>query len=287
MKQSAMILGLLLLAMPVAGQKSRPAEMLLESARQKETVEGDLKGALRVYEDVVKRHAGDRAAVAKALMGMAECHQKLGDSEALRLYQRVAREFGDQKDAAQLARARMVGMRPRGPQMVTNRKVFTTPPGGDLYGTVSADGRYVPYVNWEKKGNLFLRDLETGVDRQITDTATDAVGTPHREEQFAEEYAISRDGKQIVYSWFRGDTDRYELRIANLQGTGVPAFRKLFDDKDVVWVGPHDWSPDGKWVAVVLSRMNKTAQMGIVSAESGSLRVLRTVDWRGANGMFF
>ncbi|MFN7933725.1 MAG: hypothetical protein U0R19_10375 [Bryobacteraceae bacterium] len=288
MKQSAMILGLLLLAMPVGAQKGRPAEMLLESARQKATVEGDVKGALRAYEDVVKRHAGDRAAVAKALVGMAECHQKLGDSEALRLYQRVAREFGDQKEAAEQARARMAGLRPRsGPAMATNRKVFTVPPGGDLYGTVSPDGRYAPYVNWEKKGNLFLRDLETGVDRQITDQATDEVGTPHKEEQYAEEYAFSRDGKQIVYSWYRGDTDRYELRVASLQGTGVPAYRRLFDKEGVDWIGPHDWSPDGKWIAVSVMQKDHVSQMGLVSAADGSLRVLKTVDWRRPNGMFF
>ena len=37
---------------------------------------------------------------------MAECYQKLGDKESQKLYERIARDFADQKDAAAEARSR-------------------------------------------------------------------------------------------------------------------------------------------------------------------------------------
>src|SRR5262245_24664408 len=70
-----------LLSVPVYAQNNRRAEALLEAARQKETLEGDIKGAIRQYEEIVRRYSSDRVAAAKALVRMAEGHQKLGDAE--------------------------------------------------------------------------------------------------------------------------------------------------------------------------------------------------------------
>ncbi len=276
-------------SIPGPAQKSSRAEVLLESARQKETLEGDLKGAIREYEEIVKRYSSDRAVAAKALIGMAECHRKLGNAEAQKIYERLLREYADQREPADAARMGLASLRPLpvSSSGIVNKKVWTLPDRGDIYGAVSPDGRYIPYVAWAENGDLFLHDLVTGADRRLTNTATDRPGTPKSEEQYAEEYAFSRDGKQLVYSWFGGDRDRYELRIVNLRGSGVPPFRKLFANEDVDWIGPHDWSPDGKWIAVQLQRKDKSAQIGLVSAQDGSLRVLKSVDWRGASGVFF
>ena len=96
----------ILLTTPVHAQRSSPAEILMESARQKETVEGDLKGAIRQYEEIVKKYAADRPTVAKALVRMAEAHQKLGDAEAQKIFERVVRDYSDQKEPVYQARAR-------------------------------------------------------------------------------------------------------------------------------------------------------------------------------------
>src|SRR5205085_1006138 len=50
---------------------------------------------------------------------------------------------------------------------------------------------------------------------------------------------------------------------------------------------PWDWSPDGKWIAVAISRVDKTAQIGIISVADGTLRVLKSVDWRGSTMLVF
>ncbi len=261
-------------------------EVELQRAKQKETVTGDLKAAIEEYRKVAARAGSNRRVAAQALIRMAECHQKLGDTESRKIYERVLREYADQKEAVATARARLGSTAAAHGGGISVRQVWTLPPQGDIFGTVSPDGRYVPYVAWAEYGDLFLHDLVTGRDRRLTNTANDGKpGVGNSQEQYAEEYAFSRNGKQLVYSWLNGG--RYELRIVDLPGSGVPAFRKLFDHEDVSWIGPCDWSPDGKWISVQLQRKDKSAQLGLVSASDGSLRVLKSVDWRGANGAFF
>src|SRR5258707_1757255 len=100
--------------------------------------------------------------------------------------------------------------------------------------------------------------------------------------------SISADGRRLAYSWFREDLgDRYELRVVDLKGEGIPQHRLLFDNPDVKWISPDDWSPDGTSIAVQIRRTDKTAQIGIVSVPDGSLRVLKSVDWRGVRRLFF
>jgi len=179
-----------LLSVPNWAQKSSQADLLFESARQKETLEGDPKGAIREYEEIVKRHSSDREVAAKALLAMAECHQKLGDGEARAIYERVLREYADQKQSVALARARLGGSgsatRAKG-----DRPVWTGPKV-DGFGTSSPDGRLLTYTDWST-GGLVLRDLVAGTDRRLTPGSWAEGQT-----QFS---AISRDAKQVAYQW--------------------------------------------------------------------------------------
>ena len=72
-------------------------EVMLRAAVETETVKGDLRGAIEQYKKVIE--AGDRTVAVKALLHMAECYQKLGDAEAQKVYERVVREYPDQKVA--------------------------------------------------------------------------------------------------------------------------------------------------------------------------------------------
>jgi Tol biopolymer transport system component len=267
--------------------RQRTADVALRAAIETETVRGDVKGAIEQYKHVVETYGkSDRAIAAQALLRMAEAHQKLGDSEAQTIYQRVIREYPDQKEVAAMARARVdgTGAGGRDSRMVA-RQVWTAPPKGDIFGTVSRDGRLIPYVNWADSGNLFVHDLASGSDRRVTNTASD--GQAGVAGDYAQEATFSRNGKQLAYAWFKGRDRRYDLRIIPLQGTGVPAPRQLFDNEDVGWMSPDDWSPDGKWLAVRLTRKDRTAQIGVVAVQDGSLRVLKSVDWRGTTRLLF
>jgi hypothetical protein len=83
----------------ILAQSSRTAEAEFKAAQHKEEVVGDFKGAIDQYKKIAQ--GKDRALAVKALLRMAALYQKQGDAEAQRVYERIAREFGDQKEAAE------------------------------------------------------------------------------------------------------------------------------------------------------------------------------------------
>ena len=266
--------------------KDDRAEVALQAALKKETIDGDLRGAIEQYKRIAQ--SGNRAVAAKALVRMGECYEKLGDAESRKAYERVLRDYADQKEAARLARARLGMEKERSDGRMSFRQVWKLPNLETVDRPISRDGRYLAYVDWKQNGNLFLHDFRSDTDRRLTDTATDRLPGP-KVEQFAEEHSFSRDGRQLAYSWFREGTrgGRFELRLMDVKGDGIPQSRLLFDNQDVDWIAPFDWSPDGKSIAVSIQRKDKTGQIGLVSVPDGALRVLKSIDWRGTSMLVF
>ena len=63
--------------------------------------------------------------------------------------------------------------------------------------------------------------------------------------------------------------------------------RVLVASRDLEEVYVHDWSPDGRWLAVQMQRKDRTAQMALVSTTDGTVRILKSGDWRGGGRMAF
>lgn len=270
-----------LIGTQLAAQKPQAAETLLQTAIKKEVVDGDLKGAIEQYKKVAQ--SGNRPIAAQALLHMAACYQKLGDGEARRVYERIVREFGDQAQVVAAARVQLGSSTGE----AATRRIWTATPGADLaYSSASHDGRFFTFIDYNVD-NLFVHDLVTGMTRQVTDSAAERTpGDPAWVEP--EENAFSRDSKQLAYAWERSKDHRWEVRIVDLTGTGIPRYRSIIQSDQGGWIGPDDWSPDGKWLAVQLFRKDHTYQIALLSAQDGSLRVLKTqTDHRGATRVLF
>ena len=251
-----------------------------EAARKLETVDGDLKGAIAQYEAIVRNHSKDRAAVANALLRMGECFQKLGDQQATKVFRRIVREFPEQKAAASAASAQLERRRPEPVAAgVLNRQVWAGP-DVDHMGTISPDGRHVSFVDWDT-GDLAVRELATGTKRRLTDK-----GPWEKSADYAESSAYSRDGSQLAYGWFNGKSQRYELRVVRSDAQNGSPNRVLFDNPDVSWIGPYDWTPDGTRIAVQLQRRDRSAQIGLIATADGSFVPLQSTDWRGSTRLF-
>src|SRR5260221_7248680 len=276
MKQTLLVANLMLSAALLAAAQKSP-ESMLGAALHQEEVQGDLKGAIAAYQKVVATPGVSRKTAAEALVRMGQCYEKLGDSESRKAYERVLREYADQKEAAGLARARLG--KSMGAVRQTNTLVWRNAKG-DGEGRVSPDGRYLSYTDWDS-GDLALHEIATGIDRRLTDTKQKK---GHVNDVFAEGSAISRDGKQIAYNWFdySNSNDRasasgvwrgwVELRLASL--TGDPNPRRLYHNPDLNWFVVHDLAPDGKLVAVEVERQDRTRPIGLVSGQDRSLRLL-------------
>jgi Tol biopolymer transport system component len=269
-----------LAAVLAAGPQSNEGERQLKAAMNAELVNGDLKTAIKQYGEIAARYKNDRAVAAMALVRMAEAYQKLGVAEASRIYGRVVREFADQKEAVNIARGQL-GRNESAAVAKGDRPVWT---GGrvDMFGRISPDGRYLTYVDWDQTGNLMVHDMVTGTDHALTKKKSwdDDPGS-------ADWSSISRDGKHVVYEWLNDKTRGYSLFLANFHGTSIGEPRRLLGNDEISSIRPFDWSPDNKWIAVLVERTDRSSQIGLVSVADGQLRVLRSVNWRGPVNICF
>jgi Tol biopolymer transport system component len=259
----------------LSAQVRDKAEATLKAAIDKEVLEGDLKSAIQQYKKLAE--SKDRSVAVKALIRMADCYQKLGDAESRKIYERVVKDYPDQKDAATLARLRLGG---GNTSTGMNTRLLWRASKDILWnvGTVSLDGRYVSSAAILPE-DLAIHDFATNTDLHIADHEAGngkTSGSPR-------ESAISKDGKRVAYQ--RCDGERCELRLANLTGAANP--QHLYENPDIAHLAPFDWAPDGKSVAVQVERKDHTMQLGLVSVPDGRLDVLKSVDWRGAGRLFF
>jgi hypothetical protein len=212
------------------GQTTAQAEKLLEAAHHKELMEGDLKAAIVQYGKIAVQFAKQPEIAARALFQMGQCQEKLGQAEARRSYERIVHEYGGAKYAS-AARARLVALGAGDTGGLQAMRAVWTPPRGDAYDSaVSADGHFVTFPDWDT-GNLAVHDLVSGADRLLTNTGTE--GKDKRgESAFAQCTAISRDDKQVAYSWFEEKLGgRYELWVLSLNGGSKP--RRVFGNTNV------------------------------------------------------
>ena len=155
--------------------------------------------------------------------------------------------------------------------------------GADDRGAPSPDGRHLLFVDWDT-GDLAVRDLGTGENRRLTHKP-DGWDT----DGYAYLAIFSPDGTQVAYNWNRsGEADKEfysDLRILPFPDSGDPSEpRTLLTMRDQVNLA--DWSSDGRYILVRVSREDKTNQIAMVSTSDGSLKVLKTVTWENPNPLF-
>ena len=135
----AVILGLslgfaLASAAMVTIAEDKKANELLQSGLTRETVQGDLKGAIALYQQAAKEAGANRSLSAKAQLRLGAAYQKLGDAQARSVFERVARDYADQPEAAE-ARTRLNAL---------GAPPAATPPAPTLTEILSIRGRGAP-----------------------------------------------------------------------------------------------------------------------------------------------
>jgi Tol biopolymer transport system component/DNA-binding CsgD family transcriptional regulator len=153
------------------------------------------------------------------------------------------------------------------PARMVIRQVWTH---ADVAGTVSADGRFISYVDWETGGDLAIRELATGKQRRLTNTGSGAASSGA-----ALESALSPDGTRVAYAWMNKDRS-LDLRLVGLDGSEP---RVLYRNPEVDYMIPAAWSPDGRQVLALFHRKAGNSQMALVSVADGAVRVLKSPVW--------
>jgi Tol biopolymer transport system component len=256
---------------------------LFQKGLAKERADADPRGALKIYEQVVRENTANHKLAAQALIRLAECYERLGASGSRKAYERVVNEFSDQKEAVALARVRLAA--PSGSNSGGSTRQLWTKVGGSPNGPVSPNGRYVAFTSKDEEGvdvpNIAVHDLVTDADLVLTHSRN-PFDHPTRTGR-----VFSSDSKYIVYAWviIENGKEHSEIRISEVNGISSAKPRVLFSTEDRLSV--NDWSPDGKWIALQILRKDRTRQLGLVSTADGSLRVLKSSDWSGSKNVYF
>ena len=137
-------------------------------------------------------------------------------------------------------------------------------------GAISPDGRYFTFYDWDT-GALFIRDLQTGRDRQLTNQRTEG-DTSATASQFAGASGWSSDGRQIAYAWYgASDAGEVELRVVGIDGGKPRVLARYSGLRETVTLA---WSPDGRHIAASVNPRNGPSQIVLTSTMNGSTRAL-------------
>ena len=266
---AAMIMTVALLFTSAPAQKRDDrAEVALRAAIDKETVDGDLKGAIDEYIKLAQ--SSNREVAASALLRAGQCYEKLGQADARKTYEQLLRQYADQSEVAAEARTRLAALERAGglshPSGITLRKVWES--RGEFDGSPSPDGRYFSFHDWET-GDLAVRDLATGQNRRLTNK-----GASKDSSEFAEGSVISGDGRQIAYAWHNKEK-YYELRVCGIDGSNP---RTVYRDKEFGYsLEPWQWTADGKQILVALWRREPDeTRIALIPVAGGPARILPT-----------
>ena len=260
------ILALLGLA-AVQAQKASPAAVMLEAAHQKATFEGDLRGAIKVYEQVVTQYgATDRPNAATAMFRMAECYERLGDPEASRIFERVIAQYADQSATAAAARAKLISGMPRP----------ICEQCGDPLGSLSNDGRLLltalPYMgsSGDRAGDLGVMELASGklTPLEIEGSGKGATGV-------ALAGVLYPDNQQAVYTWAFGETA--ELRVVPRQPKGK--MRVLVGGDSYGIKMPLSWASSGTILGLGQNK-DQTIDLISINAKTGAVTRLKALGFR-------
>ena len=282
LKKSFLVTALLAVFLIATGALSSPEyAVLFEKAKYTMETKGDLEGAIKIFNEIIKKYPKEREFAAKSQLYIGLCYEKLGVKEAQKAYRKVIDSYPEQTESVKVANEKL-SLLLRAEAVIRKydkefniRKVWA---GSDVdfMGAISPDGRYLSYVDWDT-GDLAIYEIATGKKSRLTTNKGSW-------DEFAEYSRWSPDGKQIVYAWYNKNGD-IELRIIGLDGSKP---RILYsNDEENAWAQTYGWSPDGKHILACFDRKDGQNQMVLVSTADGSVRVLKTLEQGWPNNMNF
>ena len=92
-------------------QNSSQHKVLFEKAKFTMETKGDLKGAIELFEEIIKKYPNERDYAAKSLYLMGVCYEKLGDRQAQQAqaaFQKIVEDYPDQTEAVNLAKEKLL-----------------------------------------------------------------------------------------------------------------------------------------------------------------------------------
>jgi Tol biopolymer transport system component len=262
------ILGVVVGATPVGAQaRGADATVILQAASHQESVVGNLDSAITLYRRVAEDRRADRGSVARALVSLGRTYELRGQTDAVRAYQRVVNDYGDQSEQATVARQRLAALQGGNAARVTDRmdRVFSM-----IYDDLPALRDHdAPHYDYSPSGDRMvvrvpndLREPTQGASLVLMNSGGVALRTlvPSRREVGLRFPRWSPDGKWIAYgeaAWVGADTSFRATKIIPAEG-GTP---RTISTTLAPWSGAQGgffWTPDSKGLTLVGPRQITT-----------------------------
>jgi Tol biopolymer transport system component len=250
------------IAVDVLSQET--AEAVYEAALLKKEAEGDLQGAIQLFQRILKTYPDKREVAAKALLQIGLCYEKLGNDEATKAYETLLKNYADQPGLVAAARERLAALRQGAP---SSRLRLSLPPGVSYLEThgVSPDGTKIVGLNYDIGENIIVYDT-------VTNRADLVTHFDFSEESFWADVPIwSPDGKEIAFEQCpnKRGSQRAEIRITDHKGNS----RLLFSTEDGdIW--PNGWLPKRNAILCVWLHKDKSFTIGLVPLSGCSFQTL-------------
>jgi Tol biopolymer transport system component len=181
---------------PAASTQQPDPGVQLRAAIEKEDVAGDLEGAMALYRQILAADGKNRAVAARALLRLGGCYEKLGQIEALKVYERLVADYSDQAQEVAQARARLAAISraalasSREPRF--RKVVMATGLGGYTDARLSPDGKEMAFTD---RGAVWVVPVASGPDPNSTGLPAKLTGAVD-----ARGVGWSPDGRSIAFN---------------------------------------------------------------------------------------
>jgi len=237
-------------------QNSSEHKVLFEKAKFTMETKGDLKGAINLFEQIIKKYPDEREYAAKSQLYIGLCYEKLGLREAQKAFQKVVDNYPDQQQEAAIAREKlsMLVKLAKALEKVPHKPTFRklrVPTKLSWVMQLSSDGKKVIFASPSDK-KLWMMPLSGKLGSEFPGSPS-ILNTDDMEVDWSG-LAWSGDGKWIVFNeWTKGEKRKEKkgnqgMYIIPAEG-GKP--RKVYENyRDVRIVNYRmSLSPDGKILA--------------------------------------
>jgi len=231
-------------------QNSSEHKVLFEKAKFTMETKGDLKGAIKLFNEIIKKYPDEREYAAKSQLYIGLCYEKLGLRQAKyaqKAFQKVVDNYPERQEEVAIAKEK-IALISKALEEVPHRPTFRKIriPANPGNGVLSPDGKNLVFAS---EGCIWSVPIHGKVDPDIAGTPvrlTEATETM-RAWDWGGMLAFSADGKWIAFN-ARGN-EKMEIYIIPSSG-GEP--KKVFVDADRGGYGYYyrlSLSPDGKVLA--------------------------------------
>lgn len=246
------------------------AEMLYEDAMLKKDGDGNLSAAINLFQQILAEFPQNRKIAGRAQLQIGLCYEQLGESEALKAYEIVIKEYADQSLVFETARERLAILETKrsSPQMKGDE--FSLRKVSIPYGEPSPDGKYVVFEN-DNEG-LTLYEMSTGNKKAIVKVEKDQPVFATLE--FPGD-CWSPSGNQIAYILWHTPEGLKDLHLIDRSGLN---HKLLFRDAERNVEQIVGWTPDEKYVFVSLWYKDRTVSIAKISTSDGQMEEFMKMD---------